>query len=125
MGLRDRVKDRVDERRGHKETGASSSVASSSYKAEGGQRYRMRERMIAIGDDYWVENEAGERVFYIDGKALRVRETLLFKDAQMNDLYRLQEKMVRIRDTMDIEDPEGSPGYNGYRRSRGKNSRIN
>lgn len=74
---------------------------------EGGQIYKMRERLISIGDDYWIENEAGERAFFVDGKALRVRETLIIKDAQGNDLYKIQEKMVRIRDTMDIEDAEG------------------
>jgi uncharacterized protein YxjI len=67
----------------------------------------MRERIISIGDDYWIENEAGERAFFIDGKALRVRETLNIKDEQGNDLYKIREKMLRVRDTMDIEDAEG------------------
>lgn len=95
MGLRDRLKDR------------ESTSGPSGHEAGSKQRYKMRERIISIGDDYWIENEAGERAFFIDGKALRVRETLIIKDAQGNDLYKIQEKMVRIRDTMDIEDAEG------------------
>jgi uncharacterized protein YxjI len=67
----------------------------------------MREKMISIGDDYWIENEAGERAFKVDGKALRVRETLIIEDAQGKDLYKLQEKMIRVKDTMEIEDAEG------------------
>jgi len=71
------------------------------------QIYKMRERLISIGDDYWIENGAGERKFFIDGKALRIRETLIIKDAQGNDLYKLKEKLLRIKDTMNIEDAEG------------------
>ena len=29
----------------------------------GGNRYRMRQKMIAIGDDFWIEDERGQRVF--------------------------------------------------------------
>jgi len=35
--------------------------------------YRMHEKLISIGDDYWIEDEKGERAFYVDGKVLRVR----------------------------------------------------
>jgi hypothetical protein len=28
---------------------------------QGGTKYRMREKVFALGDDYWVENDAGER----------------------------------------------------------------
>ena len=58
------------------------------------QRYKMHEKLVTIGDDYWIENEAGEQAFYVDGKALRIRDTLIIKD-------------VRIKDTMDIEDGDG------------------
>ncbi len=75
--------------------------------AENIQRYKMHEKLISIGDDYWIENEAGERAFYVDGKALRVRDTLIIKDVQGNELYKLKEKLLRVRDTMDILDAEG------------------
>lgn len=65
--------------------------------------YRMHEKLVSIGDDYWIENEAGERAFYVDGKALRIRNTLIFKDLRGNDLYKITEKLLRIRDTMDIK----------------------
>jgi len=28
----------------------------------------------------WIENDQGERIFYVDGKVLRVRDTVLIKD---------------------------------------------
>jgi uncharacterized protein YxjI len=72
--------------------------------AESIQRYKMHEKLISIGDDYWIETEAGERSFYVDGKVLRVRDTLIIKDVQGNELYKLKEKLLRARDTMDILD---------------------
>lgn len=40
-------------------------------------------------------------------KPLRLRETLLFKDARGNDLYMIQEKMLKVKDTMNIEKANG------------------
>jgi uncharacterized protein YxjI len=70
---------------------------------DGGVKYRMQEKLFAIGDDFWIENEAGERVFKVDGKALRVRDTLKLEDASGTELFEVQEKKVRVRDTMEIE----------------------
>jgi uncharacterized protein YxjI len=68
----------------------------------GEHRYQMREKLASFGDDFWIENGAGQRVFKVDGKALRVRDTLKIKDAQGNEVAEIQEKLLAIRDTMDI-----------------------
>jgi uncharacterized protein YxjI len=70
-------------------------------------QYRMRQRIVSIGDDYWIENDQGERVFKVDGKALRLRNTLVLEDAHGHELAKIQEKMFRIKDAMEIEDAEG------------------
>ena len=69
--------------------------------------YQMRQRMISIGDDYMIENDRGERVFKLDGKALRVRKTIVFEDIHGRELCRIQERMLRVKDSMEIEDPGG------------------
>jgi len=66
-------------------------------------RYRMQEKLFAIGDDFWIENEAGERVFKVNGKVLRVRDTLVLESPSGEDLYSIQQKMLHIRGTMEIE----------------------
>ena len=77
-------------------------------RGEGGEnRYRMREKMISIGDDFWIENGAGQKVFKVDGKALRVRSTLKFEDARGNLLAQIQERKLRVKDSMEIESPDG------------------
>ena len=37
---------------------------------EGSHCYRMRQNLAAFGDDDWIENALGSRVFFVDGKAL-------------------------------------------------------
>ena len=88
MGLRDRRQERRDERRG-------------------ARTFRMRQKLVSIGDDYWIEDDHGERVYKVNGKALRIRETLIFEDPDGRELFKIQEKKLHIRDTMEIEDGGG------------------
>jgi len=69
----------------------------------GGTTYRMREKVFALGDDFWVENDAGERSFKVDGKVLRLRNTFVLEDPSGAELYKVQKKLLKIRDTMGIE----------------------
>ena len=71
------------------------------------ERYQMRQKLVAIGDDFWIENARGERVYKVDGKALRVRDTLMFEDASGHELCKIQERMLHIKDTIEIEDASG------------------
>jgi hypothetical protein len=63
----------------------------------------MREKLFAIGDDYWVETEGGERAFKVDGKALRARSTFILEDPSGEELFKIQERKLHIRDTMEVE----------------------
>jgi uncharacterized protein YxjI len=69
--------------------------------------YQMRQQMFAIGDDFWIER-AGMRAFKVDGKALRVRKTLILESPNGQELYKIQERMLHIRDTMEIENSAGT-----------------
>lgn len=73
------------------------------HDEQAGTRYQMREKLFAIGDDFWVETEGGERVFKVDGKALRVRSTFILESPSGEELFKIQEKKLHIRDTMEIE----------------------
>ena len=65
-------------------------------------RYKMTQKMVSIGQDFHIENAQGQRVYYVDGKALRIRDTLIFKDMQGNEVAHIQAKLLRIKDTMNI-----------------------
>jgi uncharacterized protein YxjI len=65
--------------------------------------FQMREKMFAIGDDYWIENGLGTRAFKVNGKALRIRETFVLEDPSGREVCKIQEKKLSIRDKMEIE----------------------
>ncbi|GHF74119.1 LURP-one-related/scramblase family protein [Streptomyces griseosporeus] len=71
-------------------------------------RYLVRERLLGIGDDYWIEDDRGEKVFLVDGKAMRLRDTFELKDTQGRVLIDVHQKMFALRDTMVIE-RDGEP----------------
>jgi uncharacterized protein YxjI len=68
-----------------------------------GTRYQMREKLFAIGDDFWIETEDGQRAFKVNGKALRIRSTFVLESPSGEELFKIQEKKLRVRDTMEIE----------------------
>lgn len=67
-----------------------------------GTVYTMREKMFAIGDDFWIETD-GEKAFKVDGKALRIRDTLVLESPSGEELFTIQEKKLSVRDKMEIE----------------------
>src|SRR5947208_4741468 len=69
--------------------------------------YQMRQRLVSIGDDFWIETDTGQRTYKVDGKALRLRKTLIFEDADGHKLAKIQERVARIKDSMEIEDDDG------------------
>lgn len=70
-------------------------------------RYKIRQKLISIGDDFWIENQSGEKVYKVDGKALRIRKTLEFEDVNGKKLAQIKERLISIKDTMVIEDAKG------------------
>jgi len=94
MGLRRRREERREERQVFGRGGTAT-------------QYQMRQKILSIGDDYWIENAEGQRVYRVDGKALRLRHTLDLEDADGAKLCRVQTRVMHIRDTMDIDGPDG------------------
>lgn len=75
----------------------------------GSTRYTLRQKLISFGDDFWIDDEHGNHAYKVDGKALRLRKTLVFEDAHGNPLCQIQDRPLRIRDTMEVTDPHGHP----------------
>ena len=98
--MRNRRQDRREERQEERATFGRRGSAT---------RYKMRQKIFALGQDFFIENEQGQKAFKVDGKVLRVRDTLYFKDMQGNTLCQIQQKIARIRDTMDVDGPDGRP----------------
>jgi uncharacterized protein YxjI len=73
------------------------------HRDAGGTRYRMREKVFAIGDDFWIDTDDDRHAFKVNGKALRIRSTFILEGPSGDELYKIQEKKLHIRDTMELE----------------------
>jgi uncharacterized protein YxjI len=86
---------------------AAAAAESDNEPRNGAQRYQMREKLVSFGDDFWIENDRGERVFKVNGKMMRVRGTLEFENTDGKVKAQIQERMLRAKDSMAIEDDKG------------------
>ena len=68
----------------------------------------MREKLLSIGDDYWIESESGERAFKVNGKAVRLRDTFVLEDSAGEEVAKIKERMLSVRDAMEIERAAGN-----------------
>ncbi|MEU6177708.1 LURP-one-related/scramblase family protein [Streptomyces coeruleorubidus] len=66
-------------------------------------RFLVYDRLLGFGDDYWIEDDHGSKVFLVDGKALRLRDTWELKDTQGRVLVDIHQKMLALRDTMVLQ----------------------
>ena len=82
---------------------AAPTAMPSAGAAPTGTRYRMVEKLVSIGDDFFIENDLGQRAFKVDGKALRLRDTLILS------------RHGRQRDLQDPAAGRPHPGHDGDR----------
>lgn len=66
-------------------------------------RYQMRQKMLAIGDDYWIEDADGNKAYRVDGKAARLRDTWVLESASGEEVATIREKKLSVRDAIKID----------------------
>jgi uncharacterized protein YxjI len=67
------------------------------------RRFQMRQKALSIGDDYWIEDEDGNKAYHVDGKAMRVRDSWVLEDADGKEVAHIREKKLSIRDAIKIK----------------------
>jgi uncharacterized protein YxjI len=67
------------------------------------QRFQMKEKLISIGDDYWIEKDNGERAFRVNGKVARIRDSWVLEDTQGNEVASIKERKLSVRDAIKID----------------------
>jgi uncharacterized protein YxjI len=65
-------------------------------------RYKMRQRLISIGEDYDIEDERGNRAYRVDGKVLRLRETFVLEDLEGREVATIREKKLALHESMNV-----------------------
>ena len=70
---------------------------------QGKHHYQIRQRLLTFGDDYWIEDDRGNRVFKVDGKALRIRKTLRFRMPTATSCAGCRSACFASRTSLEIE----------------------
>lgn len=62
----------------------------------------MKQKLFCWGDDFAIKNEAGEDVFFVDGKAFSFGDKLSFQDMQRNELAFIRQRLLAWGPTYEI-----------------------
>ena len=93
----------------------SSNGSHTSHGDDGNNTFVMREKLLTFGKDFEIKEathrrggKLGGTAFYADNKVLRARETFNLRESRHGEiLYQIQERKLRARDAMKIEDGDG------------------
>ena len=65
-------------------------------------RYVMKQKLFCWGDDFRIKNEAGEDVFFVDGRAFSIGSKLSFQDMSGKELAFIRQKLLSWGPTYEI-----------------------
>ena len=68
-----------------------------------GPTYVLNQALLSLGGDLWIEDDAGNRAFEVDGKALSLRRTLDLRDPAGTTLYQISQSLAHLRRTFEIK----------------------
>src|SRR6266700_1871970 len=65
-------------------------------------RYVMKQKLFSWGDDFRIRNEAGQDVFFVDGRAFSLGDKLSFQDMTGSELAFIRQKLLAWGPTYEI-----------------------
>jgi uncharacterized protein YxjI len=65
-------------------------------------RYKLRQHLISLGDDFVIEDEHGQPLYNVDNKLLRISDTFVITDMEGNEAATIRERILALRETLDI-----------------------
>lgn len=65
-------------------------------------RYIMRRKLFAFGDDFYVQDENGQNVLLVDGRAFSIGDKLAFKDLNGNEIAFIRQRLIALTPTYEI-----------------------
>lgn len=66
-------------------------------------RYQVTQKLLALGEDFTIQDESGTPLYFVDGKAMSVGDKLSFQDMQGNELAFIRQKVLAFRPTYEIQ----------------------
>jgi len=64
--------------------------------------YHVKEARLPIGDDYVIEHDPGGRLFDVDGRFLRIRESLTIKDTSGAEVFHIQGTLLGVKNVLTL-----------------------
>jgi uncharacterized protein YxjI len=65
-------------------------------------RYLIREKLIRLGEDSTITNEAGQPVLEVDGKVFSLHDRLVVRDMNGNEVAGVHRRLIALRPTYEI-----------------------
>ena len=65
-------------------------------------RYVMKQKLFAWGDDYYIRDDGGRDVFFVDGKGFSLGEQLSFRDLEGRELAFIRQKLLSWGPTYEV-----------------------
>lgn len=62
----------------------------------------MKQKLLAFGDDFTIQDESGQDRYFVDGKALSLGDKASFQDMQGRELARIEQKLLSLGKTYRI-----------------------
>jgi uncharacterized protein YxjI len=64
--------------------------------------YAIKERFLDVGDDFDITDDQGRKVFRVDGKVLTVRNRLVIEDTAGREVASVHRHLVAVRPTYEV-----------------------
>ncbi|MEO7085004.1 MAG: LURP-one-related family protein [Gemmatimonadaceae bacterium] len=65
-------------------------------------RFLLKQRLFSLGDDFYIKDDAGNDVYFVDGKAFSFGDRLSFQDLQGNELAYIKQVVFSWGRTYEI-----------------------
>ena len=60
-------------------------------------RYVMKQKILCLGDDFIIRDQAGREVYYVDGKVFSIRDSLSFQDMNGHELATIRQRLLAAK----------------------------
>jgi uncharacterized protein YxjI len=65
-------------------------------------RYVMKQKLLSWGDDFYIKDENGRDVYFVDGKAFSFGDQLSFQDLEKHELAFIKQRVLAWGKTYEI-----------------------
>jgi uncharacterized protein YxjI len=65
-------------------------------------RYVLKQRLLSWGDDFYIRDEAGRDIYFVDGKAFSIGNQLSFQDLEHHELAFIKQQILSWGATYEI-----------------------